>query len=279
MKKVGVLSADAAHWRASLGGGHRWALGGTLLGALIGLVIWAPAAWLARAVAAASNDQLLLTDARGSVWHGDAQLVLTGGSGSRDARALPGRLDWSMSWRGLALDLSVRHACCLSQPLSLNLRPGFTGWSLRVAPTESAVLGHWPAAWLAGLGTPWNTLQLGGVLRVSARDLVVQRRSGQLTLSGEASLELLDAHSRLSTLPDLGSYRLRLQPDDRNTPTITLSTLANSALQLTGSGEWTALGLRFRGVGRADPASLSQLENLLNIIGRRDAASTVITIG
>lgn len=279
MKHAGVLSADAARWRAMLAGGRRWALGGALLGTLIGLIVWAPAAWLARAVAAASNNQLLLSDARGSVWRGDAQLVLTGGSGSRDARALPGRLDWSMNWRGLALDISARHACCLTQPLALSLRPGLTGWSLHVAPTKSPVLGHWPAAWLAGLGTPWNTIQLGGVLRLSARDLVVQRRAGQLTLSGEASLELLDAHSRLSTLPDLGSYRLRLHPDERNTPTITLSTLANSALQLTGGGEWTALGLRFRGVGRADPAAQSQLENLLNIIGRRDAASTVITIG
>ena len=37
MKHAGVLSADAARWRAMLAGGRRWALGGALLGTLFGL--------------------------------------------------------------------------------------------------------------------------------------------------------------------------------------------------------------------------------------------------
>ena len=64
------------------------------LGALIGVVAFAPAAWLA-AWRPATDERLLLGDARGTVWSGSAVAVLTGGPGSRDASALPGRLDWT----------------------------------------------------------------------------------------------------------------------------------------------------------------------------------------
>ena len=70
----------------------RWALAGMLSGLLLTSILFAPARWLASAVAYASNEQLQLQDASGTVWNGSAWLVLTGGSQSRDATTLPSRL-------------------------------------------------------------------------------------------------------------------------------------------------------------------------------------------
>ena len=50
-------------------------------------------------------------------------------------------------------------------------------------------------------------------------------------------------------------------------------------LQLRGSGEWGAGGVRFRGEASAEPLNETALSNLLNIIGRRDGARSVISIG
>ena len=59
-------------------------------------IVFAPAAWLTRYVASATDARVLLSDARGSVWSGSAVVVLTGGPGSRDAASLPGRIEWSL---------------------------------------------------------------------------------------------------------------------------------------------------------------------------------------
>ena len=81
-------------WEKRRRSATRYALWGALLGAVTGLVAFAPATWLASAVASASGQRLQLAEARGTVWSGSAVVVLTGGPGSRVAAALPGRLDW-----------------------------------------------------------------------------------------------------------------------------------------------------------------------------------------
>ena len=70
---------------------------GAVVGALAAWSLFAPAAWLASRWSRATDQRLLLADARGTVWNGSAQPVLTGGPGSRDAAALPGRLHWQIS--------------------------------------------------------------------------------------------------------------------------------------------------------------------------------------
>ena len=66
-----------------------WTLGGCVLGAVIAVVSWAPARWLTDAVEQLSQQRVLLTEARGTVWSGSAQLVLSAGPGSQAAVALP----------------------------------------------------------------------------------------------------------------------------------------------------------------------------------------------
>ncbi|MCB2019523.1 MAG: type II secretion system protein N, partial [Burkholderiaceae bacterium] len=53
----------------------------------------------------------------------------------------------------------------------------------------------------------------------------------------------------------------------------------DGALQLSGDGSWGPGGVRFRGEARAAPSDETALANLLNIIGRRDGARSVISIG
>jgi general secretion pathway protein N len=98
-------------WQRTRGAAGRWAAAGAFIGATLGLVAFAPAAWLASAVASATDDRLLLTDARGTLWDGSALPVLTGGPGSRDASALPDRLEWRLALRGLGIELRARQAC------------------------------------------------------------------------------------------------------------------------------------------------------------------------
>jgi general secretion pathway protein N len=276
-------------WQRTRSAGHRWAWVGALVGLLLGLIAFAPATWLTAAVANASEQHLLLADARGTVWSGSAVPVLTGGAGSRDASALPGRLQWTVRPRGLGFELLLRQQCCLDGEVALRLRPGLGRLWAELVPADGPQassleamrpIGHWPAAWLAGLGTPWNTLMLGGELRLSAQSLSVERVQGRTRLSGAARLDLLGASSRLATLDPLGDYRVGLQGDAAGGDTVglTLSTLSG-ALLLDGNGQWGAGGVRFRGQASAAEGFEAALNNLLNIIGRRQGARSVISIG
>jgi len=257
----------------------RWGLVGALLGGTLAALSFAPAAWLAVAVASATEQRLLLADSRGTVWSGSAVLVLTGGAGSRDASALPGRLRWSLSLQGLGLSVGLRHACCINGELRMAVQPGWARLRLQLPPTPG-VLGQWPAAWLSGLGTPWNTLQPTGSMRLSSPGLSLETVQGRWRFNGRAELELQGMASRVSTLDVLGSYRLSLNQDAGNadSATLGLSTLSG-ALLLSGNGQWAGSHWRFQGQASAAPGSETVLNNLLNIIGRRQGALSVISIG
>ena len=267
-------------WQHTRGAAGRWAMAGVIVGAIAGLVAFAPAAWLASAVASATGERLLLTEARGTLWNGSALPVLTGGPGSRDASALPGRIEWQLGLRGLGAELRARQACCLRGEVRALIRPGLGRLSVQVLPAESTTLGQWPAAWLVGLGTPWNTLQLGGTLRLTSPGLTIEWVQGRVRFSGEAALDVANASSRVATLDTLGSYRLTLRGDAASADAAKLNLITlDGALRLSGQGEWTGTGLRFRGEAHATDGSETAVNNLLNIIGRRQGARSVISIG
>lgn len=274
-------------WLRGLRAGRRWAAWGAVLGVAAGLVSQAPAQWLADGLQSATGGRLLLAEARGSLWDGSALLVLTGGAGSRDAAVLPGRLQWQLRPAAGGLRLRAEQACCLPGGLYLTLRPGLGG--LRLALDDAApagagaaprLLGQWPASWLAGLGTPWNTLQLGGQLQLSSSGFALQSAAGRWQLAGDLQLQLRSASSRLSSLPALGSYGLLLQGGGRADEPVTLRLSSSEGpLRLQGEGQWTGARLRFRGTAQADAGQDAALANLLNIIGRRQGALSVISIG
>ena len=249
---------------------------GTLCGVLGAGVLFAPARWLADAVEHVSHGQVQWRNVQGSIWDGQADVVLTGGGGSRTEAALPRGLQWRLrpGWQGgPALHWYLRAPCCTPDGLSGTFVAHTTGWTLDVAPHQS----HWPATWLTGLGTPWNTVRLEGQLRLQTPGLGWRWSSGGLRASGEATVEALDLSSTLSTLRPLGSYRLHIGLQG-NSPSLRLSTLRGD-LQLTGQAEWTGGRFRFRGLAEANPQRLGALSNLLNILGRRDGPRAHMSLG
>lgn len=274
-RKAAPSRGDAALQRRL----RTWAWSGALIGALIALLLQAPAAWLAAAVASASGGRVQLAEAEGTIWSGSAVTVLTAGPGSREARTLPGRLEWRLRPQGFAGLLQLRQDCCLNGWVDLRVQPGFGRLRVEVGPQRDW-LGLWPAALLTGLGTPWNTLQPSGALRLVTRGLAFESVQGRLVMQGQADLELVDFASRLSTLPRLGSYRLTLSADPAQAGTLqVLLTTLDGSLRLSGQGSWSASGMRLRGEATAAEADQAALNNLLNIIGRRDGARSIISIG
>jgi len=249
-----------------------WAVAGLLLGAILTSILCAPAHWLTTAIARASGGQIQLLQPRGSIWHGSAQLHLTGGSDSRDRAALPARLHWKLALQGTALHLQLSANCCTPAPLQLRTAFGWRRLHLNIADGSS----HWPAAVLAGLGTPWNTIRPQGRLHLATQALALQWAEGRLRIDGQIQLDAQAVSSRLSTLRPMGSYRLQLVGGTN--PSLTLSTL-EGALQLSGSGHWVGQRLRFHGEASAAPGRETALANLLNIIGQRTGARSVITLG
>ena len=98
----------------------------------------------------------------------------------------------------------------------------------------------------------------------------------KLALAGRATLDATDISSSLSTLRPMGSYRITLEGGPA--PTLLLTTREGS-LQLSGSGRWNGTALRFDGEASAAPGREDALSNLLNIIGRREGARSLITLG
>ncbi|GAB2465956.1 type II secretion system protein N [Comamonas humi] len=250
----------------------RWAATGALLGGAAAALLWAPAHWLAGAVAWASQGQLQFVEPRGTVWNGSAQWVLTGGAHSRDRMALPGRVQWQLrpSWSGALLRW---HAdCCMREPLAMAIAPRWGGATLSLPAHES----QWPASLLTGLGTPWNTMEPQGQLRLRSSGLQLQLNAGRLQLSGEATLEALAVTSRLSTVRPLGSYQALLQGGD-------MASLSVKTLQgpffVQGSGQWVGQRLRFTGEAWAAEGSEAALGNLLNIIGQRRGTRSLLSVG
>ena len=252
----------------------RFSTWGMALGLLLAVVLHAPAQWLASGVNAASRGHVQLRDAQGTVWRGDAQWVLTSGPGGQDALALPQRLHWQLRphWNGLQLTLNA--ACCTPQPVLLQLQPVWLGLQVSLVSPRSV----WPAQWLSGLGAPWNTLALDGVLQLQSQELRWTWRSQQpqAVLEGSAQLQLQGLSSGLSTVKPLGSYSLRLQGGPQ--PSVVLATTEGQLL-MQGRGAFGARGFSFEGEARANTGHETALANLLGVLGQRLGNRTVLRWG
>jgi len=255
-----------------------WAGAGALIGLVVTLVLQAPAAWLVMFLRDATSGKVTLLEARGTAWTGSARLQFSGGAGSSDRSILPDRINWSIRPAINGVGIRVGADCCTPQPLDLQVVPGWGRVALTVqdpagaAPQRSV----WPAVMLAGLGTPWNTVQIEGQLSLMTQGLSVEWNAGRVSVAGRAELLATDVSSRLSTIKPMGSYRITLVGG--NTATLEVSTIEGS-LQLAGTGRWVGSRLRFEGTASAAPEREAALSNLLNIIGRRTGPRAVISLG
>lgn len=258
---------------------RRMAWLGAGAGLLTALTLFAPARWLTDAVTRATAGQVQLVNARGTVWQGRADLLFTGGDGSRTQTALPQGVAWRLRptlAAGMpALAVALSAPCCTSIPLNATVVPRWGGVQMELAAFTS----RWPAELLSGLGTPWNTLRMEGQLALQSDGLSLRVDRGRANLQGVLMLDALNIGSRLSTLRPLGSYRLELRAaSDGNTATLNLSTLRGDLL-LQGSGQWVGGRLRFRGEAEAAAGREVALTNLLNIMGKRQGPRSVFTVG
>ena len=91
----------------------------------------------------------------------------------------------------------------------MQVRPGLGRIRATLVPRTDWV-GQWPSAWLGGLGTPWNTLQLGGSFRLLSPGVTIESVEGRWRLDGRVELVLEGVSSRLTTLDTLGTYKVTL---------------------------------------------------------------------
>lgn len=254
----------------------RWAVLGGALGIVLAVLAGAPARWLGATVRWATQERVLLQAERGTFWSGSATLTLTGGPGTQDRRSLPGRIawQWGLVWPGLSLQLSSE--CCTPQAMQWRALLTGQGLTLQLQDQQS----NWPMGLLAGLGAPWNTLDADGRLQWQSQALQLRWQQGALQWQGQTQLQVQQLTSRLSTLRPMGSYQITLQGDANGTPTpqLTLLTL-QGPLQLQGQGQWLGQRLRFSGEASAEDGSEAALNNLLNIIGRRDGSRSLLSLG
>lgn len=252
--------------------GWRWAALGIVIGVVLAVVLFAPARWLAASLSNWSQGRILLANPSGTVWNGAATLVFASGTGGTESVSLPGPLNWRLhpGWGSLSATLDL--PCCAAQPLMLKASPRAGGVLLDWQDGRS----RWPASLLTGLGAPWNTLKLEGALDLSTKAFSVLLDGPALRFAGQATLDATDVSSSLLTIKPMGSYRLSLEGGER--PSLLLST-REGVLKLNGSGSWTGHSFRFNGEAFAAPGSEEALSNFLNMIGRRDNARSIITLG
>lgn len=270
MKRTATRAPNTARpaWRHAVWGG--------LLGLSLATLVWAPARWLAWGVSSASQGQVQLLNTRQNVWAGSAQLVLSGGSGSRDPQALPGRLNWRIepTWTGLRLFWQAD--CCMTQMAHVQVQLSLSSLQVQVSDHRA----QWPMALLRGLGAPWNTLQADGQLDMRTEAMQLQWSQGRMQMKGQARLDVQQLSSRLSPLKPIGSYRLQLSgtPQGTATPDLQLSTLQGPLL-MSGQGQWVGGRLRFTGEASAQEGHEAALSNLLNIMGRRQGSRSLLSVG
>jgi general secretion pathway protein N len=245
--------------------------------AIIGTVAaLAPAQWAAAAVRSATDGRVDLAETTGSLWHGQATVVLSSGSDAGGTRAsLPERLSWQLSpWQLLVgtVDVTLSHPSALAQPLTVRIAPG--------SPTViGATTLRLPASLLVGLGAPFNTLRPGGVLAINWDRLQIEPRRMQ----GAINAEWQFASSALTPVSPFGHYRLTTNGAYPGTQ-LQLSTISGP-LELLGSGTIAEGGrLRFEGTARpvtgTDPAVKTQLAGLISLLGpRRDSETATLRFG
>jgi general secretion pathway protein N len=210
------------------------------------------------------------------VWDGSADMVFVGGEGSSGAVGLPTRLYWQISPTWLGFQAQLHSPCCAqaSNPVQLGLTLNLAS-TLRLSPElgwqmDAARL-QLPTEMLAGLGAPWNTLQLTGDLTLKSDKLagVWSSAQGVNRITGSAQLDLSNASTALSTVRPLGSYRLSSKGAVMRLETLGSETGASvTALILTGTGQIEQGRASFQGEAVAVAGFEEALSNLLHIVGQ-----------
>lgn len=259
-----------------------------VLAAVVTVVVMLPAAWVVPALSKMSGGRAVLVDPEGSLWHGSARLMLSAGSRGSDGSdrgtsatiattattaaelgqggtLMPYRVSWRTRIAPLftgRLQVVMQEERALSQPVLIDAQWG----QATVYAGNIAV----PASLLAGLGAPFNTLDLQGAVQLSWTDWRVLSTGA----FGQMVVDIHDASSRVSRLKPLGSYQARFTAAGQ-VGNLVLTTLGGP-LTLNGQGQWHAGHMDFTGRAQSSQEALPNLSGLLNMLGRREDSRTAL---
>lgn len=220
-----------------------------------------PASWLGTMVERQTGGRLTLGDAQGTLWHGSAFVGGAPGEGGAVTPLLPGRFSWRLSPLVLVgqVDMQLENPQALAEPVAL------TGnWSEWQVSKGQLLL---PAAGLAGLGAPLNTLVPSGVIRLSWNRLDLMRLPASVAVTGRTTLSMDDMGSRMAPIKPLGSYEMVM--DWRGQQADLVLRTVRGALLLSGNGTLQNGRLRFSGQASAADGYEDTLGNMLNLLGQR----------
>ena len=232
-----------------------------VLAAALTAAVRAPAAWVGDWLQ--EQGRVRLIDARGTVWSGSAMLGLSDG---RQVMLIPGRLSWKIGLAAMAsgrVTADVSHPA-LAAPLAVSLAA--TSIALKAGQAEL------PAALLAALGAPFNTVRPGGAL--SLRWTNIELKGG--ALAGNLQIDWREAQSALSKVAPVGSYRLQVTGAG-DTARVQLDTL-RGPLRLQGSGTVKGGRVSFKGLASADPDMRPALIGLISVLGPRSGDHVLLII-
>jgi general secretion pathway protein N len=251
------------YWMRRAGAALPWLAVGVLASAAV-LLARLPAAWIAPQFARMTHGHVNLVDPAGSLWDGSATLMLAAGQDEGDATLLPGRIEWHTAFWPLftgRVRMQMRQTQAMPDPVTVEATPR--------GATVTAGSIDVPASLLAGLGAPFNTLDLDGKVRLAWSPW---RTFGTDTF-GRVTISLTDMSARVSLVKPLGSYEVVVQAQGASS-TIDLSTL-KGPLQLKGHGTLSRGSTSFAGSASATPDQRENLAGLLNLLGRPSGPGTV----
>jgi general secretion pathway protein N len=225
------------------------------------VLVFLPAAWLGPLVEKQTGGRLTLGDAQGTLWRGSAFVGGAPGQGGAVTPLLPGRFSWRLSPLVLLgqVRMELSNPAALSQPV--RLEGSWSQW--QVSPGELLL----PAAGLAGLGAPLNTLAPSGTIRLKWNMLDLMRQQQMVAVNGRTVLSMTDMGSRMSPIKPLGSYEMAM--DWRGQQADMILRTVRGALLLSGRGTLQNGRLQFSGQAEAASGYEETLGNLLNLLGQR----------
>jgi general secretion pathway protein N len=225
------------------------------------VLVFLPATWLSETVEQQTGGRLTLGDAQGTLWNGSAFLGGSPGPGGAVTPLLPGRFAWHLSPLVLVgrVSMRVENPQALSQPVSIE--GNWSQW--QVSPGELLL----PAAGLAGLGAPLNTLAPSGTIKLVWNNLDLVRQGQAVALTGRTVLTMTDMGSRMSPVRPLGSYEMAM--DWHGTDAALVLRTTRGALLLSGNGSLRQGRLQFSGQAEAAAGYEDTLGNMLNLLGQR----------
>lgn len=231
-----------------------------VLAFIITLIITAPATLLNGWVQSATQDNIVLANTGGTVWHGSATPALPQRDGGFIAL---GPLHWDVALLPLfsgKLKITL-HWDDVPQPAAMEAILSTSGLELNHA------LLTLPAAALGEVSPLLQPAQLQGQIQIQSEHLLVSPQG----IEGVANADWLNAGSALSAVNPLGKYHLTFTGSGERLH-IALAT-TSGALILDGQGDWShSRGLEFHGKARAAEGKQDSLAELLAHLGPEETA-------